>query len=135
MFCCAIVILVIFVFLHRHEVRTALQFVALLMIIKMGCLSAARIAAAGNRGGQAASSSSTPPPMEREQERNGECDWDEVPIPDGAVEYSTRRTYSFARDDSGYIPLPQNAQIVFRNPLNPGEGACDSFAGQDSYMD
>ena len=44
--------------------------------------------AAGNRSGQAASSSSAPPPVEPEQERNGECDWTEVPIPEGAVEYA-----------------------------------------------
>ncbi|OLQ05655.1 hypothetical protein AK812_SmicGene11166 [Symbiodinium microadriaticum] len=49
---------------------------------------ATRPEAAGNRSGQAAASSSAPPTMEPEQERNGECDWAEVPIPDGAVEYA-----------------------------------------------
>ena len=49
---------------------------------------AARAGSTGTRSGQAASSSSAPRTMEPEQERNGECDWAEVPIPDGAVEYA-----------------------------------------------
>ena len=45
-------------------------------------------------GSQPASSSTTPP-QQPEQERSVETDWAEVPIPDGAVEYS----FEFLKED------------------------------------
>ena len=49
----------------------------------------------GPSGSQAASSSTALPPPQPEQERGVESDWAEVPIPDGAVEYS----FEFIKED------------------------------------
>ena len=56
---------------------------------------AARPDLTGSQSSQAASSSAAPPPMQPEQERNGECDWAEVPVPDGAAEYA----FDFHKED------------------------------------
>ena len=48
-----------------------------------------------SQSSQAASSSTAPPPQQPEQERSGESDWAEVPVPDGAVEYS----FEFHKED------------------------------------
>ena len=48
-----------------------------------------------SQSSQAASSSTKPPPQQPEQERSGESDWAEFPVPDGAVEYS----FEFYKED------------------------------------
>ena len=48
-----------------------------------------------SQSSQAAASSTAPPPPQPEQERSDESDWAEVPVPEGAVEYS----FDFHKED------------------------------------